>query len=60
MAEKLKIAEQSGAWSTGDTMAYDEIIDPRELRNRFIKALMISRERQTQQPQPLKRSGIRP
>ena len=60
MAEKLKLAEQSGAWSTGDTMAYDEIIDPRELRNRFIKALMMSRERQTQQPQPLKRSGIRP
>ena len=59
-AEKLKLAEESGAWSTGDTMAYDEIIDPRELRNRLIKGLMISRERQMQQPQPLKRSGIRP
>ena len=60
MAEKLKAAEESGAWSTGDTMAYDEIIDPRELRNRLIKGLSISRERQLIDPQPLKRTGIKP
>ncbi len=32
-------AQDSGSWSAGDTMAYDEIIDPRQLRNAIIKGL---------------------
>lgn len=38
-AIKLKEAEQSGAWTAGDAMAYDEIVDPRELRKYLIKAM---------------------
>jgi hypothetical protein len=32
-------AQSGGAWSAGDTLAYDEIIDPRELRNVLLAGL---------------------
>lgn len=47
-------AEQSGSWTAGDTMAYDEIIDPRELRNALIKGLRLAAER------PPRREGHQP
>lgn len=34
-------AQASGAWSAGDNMAYDEIIDPRELRNALLQGLVL-------------------
>ncbi len=59
-AELLKRAEQSGAWATGDTMAYDEIIDPRELRNVMIRGLQLSGERNSHNPQPVSLVGVNP
>lgn len=44
-AKQLLEAENSGAWSTGDTMAFDEIIDPREMRNALIKGLALAANR---------------
>lgn len=39
-AEAKRISEsQSGAWSAGDELAFDEIVDPRELRARLISAI---------------------
>lgn len=60
MAEQLKAAEDSGAWSTGDTMAYDEIIDPRELRNVLIRGLDLSAARNAHNPQPVAVVGLNP
>lgn len=59
-ATLLKRAEQSGAWATGDTMAYDEIIDPRELRNALIRGLQLSAERNRQSAQPVATVGVNP
>lgn len=59
-AAQLKAAEESGAWSTGDTMAYDEIIDPRELRNALIRGLDLSAGRNAADPQPVAKVGINP
>ncbi|NRB39272.1 MAG: carboxyl transferase [Pseudomonadales bacterium] len=38
-ARKLQEAEQSGAWVAGDALAYDEIIDPRDLRSKLEQAI---------------------
>jgi len=32
---------QSGAWTAADNMAYDRVIDPRDLRNELIRALRL-------------------
>jgi acetyl-CoA carboxylase carboxyltransferase component len=55
----LKAAEFGGAWETVDTMAFDEIIDPRELRNTLLAALELGagREKEDVKPRP---GGIRP
>ena len=58
MQQQLADAEANGALSAGDTMAYDEIIDPRELRNKLITALQLSLNRRTAAPLP--GTGIRP
>jgi acetyl-CoA carboxylase carboxyltransferase component len=56
----MALAETSGAWSAGDTMAYDQIIDPRELRNALLSGLELSINRYSEPPQPARHSGIRP
>ncbi|CAA0118996.1 Methylmalonyl-CoA carboxyltransferase 12S subunit [BD1-7 clade bacterium] len=40
-AQKLAEAQNSGAWTAGDALAYDEIVDPRDLRGRLAKAMQI-------------------
>lgn len=55
----LQQAEASGSWSAGDNMAYDEIIDPRQLRNALIKGLYSSSCRPTAEG-PASGHAIRP
>lgn len=57
---QLAAAETSGSWSGGDTMAYDEIIDPRELRNILLSALELSLNRRAEIPEPASHCSIRP
>jgi len=57
--DALKAAEFGGAWDSGDTMAFDEIIDPRELRNALLSALELSAGRETEDVKP-RPGGIRP
>lgn len=59
-AALLKAAEESGAWSTGDTMAYDEVIDPRELRDVLIRGLELSEVRNAAGAQPVAKVGVNP
>ena len=42
MQAMLEAMEEKASWGTGDSMAYDEIIDPRELRNCLISGLRSS------------------
>jgi acetyl-CoA carboxylase carboxyltransferase component len=53
-------AEAEAPWSVADSLAYDEIIDPRELRNALLAGLRLASGRQSAPLGPLRRTGIRP
>ncbi|MBM3131611.1 MAG: acetyl-CoA carboxylase carboxyltransferase subunit [Chloroflexi bacterium] len=57
--ESLAAAEMGGPWAVADTMNYDEVIDPRELRNALLAALELSSGRDTVPVEP-RAGGIRP
>ena len=57
--EALDTAEWGGPWATADTMSFDEVIDPRELRNVLLDALELTFGRETQDVMP-RPGGIRP
>lgn len=44
-ARKVAAAEAAGSWGTADNMAFDEIIDPREMRNALLKGLQLASQR---------------
>jgi len=53
-------AERAAAWKTADSLSYDEIIDPRELRNALLAGLRLSTARASEAPTPAQHSGVRP
>lgn len=55
----LDTAETGGPWAPADTMSFDEVIDPRELRNVLLDALELAsgRDKEPVGPRP---GGIRP
>lgn len=57
---RLVAAQRSGAWLAGDAMAYDEIIDPRQLRNALITGLEFSAGRLSRIAGPTRVTGIAP
>jgi acetyl-CoA carboxylase carboxyltransferase component len=57
--ELLAHAEVGGAYSSADTMSYDEVIEPRELRNALLAALRLG-ARRSEAPRPARRRGILP
>lgn len=59
-AQRLAEAELSGAWTTGDTMAYDEIIDPREMRNALLSGLALAKARLSDTTAPVLTPTVRP
>jgi acetyl-CoA carboxylase carboxyltransferase component len=59
MRRELEAREFGGPWATADTMSYDEVIDPRELRNALLDALCLARVRTSLSPIP-RPGGIRP
>ncbi len=56
----LDHAELGGAYSSADTMRYDDVIDPRELRNALLAGLRLASARRSQPPEPARHHGIRP
>ena len=56
----LDHAELGGAYSSADTMSYDEVIEPGELRNALLAALRLSAGRRSQPPEPARHHDIRP
>jgi acetyl-CoA carboxylase carboxyltransferase component len=60
--ERAQLAEQQSraAWSTGDTLAYDEVIDPRELRNTLLAGLALAAGRRSAPAAPARHGGIWP
>jgi acetyl-CoA carboxylase carboxyltransferase component len=41
-------------------MSYDEVIEPRELRNALLAALRLGSQRRSDRPEPARHHGIRP
>jgi acetyl-CoA carboxylase carboxyltransferase component len=56
----LEHAELGGAYSSADTMSYDDVVEPRELRNALLAALRLASARRTGRPRPARHHGIRP
>jgi len=56
---QLEGREADGPWRAADGMAYDDLIDPRELRNALLAALATTERRRALRPE-LRPGGIRP
>ena len=56
----LDAGQAEGPWSSAESMAYDEVIDPRELRNVLLDGLDLAVGREAQAPEPAHHAGIRP
>ncbi|MBW2271112.1 MAG: acetyl-CoA carboxylase carboxyltransferase subunit [Deltaproteobacteria bacterium] len=59
LQQQLDVQQADGPWAAADGLAYDEVIDPRELRNALLAALATSERRREQPAEPLS-GGIRP
>ena len=57
---QLDAAELGGPYRVADSMAFDDIIDPREVRNVLLRGLALSSNRQAESPGPLPRLGALP
>jgi acetyl-CoA carboxylase carboxyltransferase component len=56
----LNASEAGGPWPVADSLGYDEVIDPRELRNTLLAALRLAAGRESGAVEPVARRGIRP
>jgi acetyl-CoA carboxylase carboxyltransferase component len=56
----LANAEVGGAYSAADTMSYDDVVDPRDLRDRLLAALRLGAPRRAQPAAPVAHHGITP
>jgi acetyl-CoA carboxylase carboxyltransferase component len=56
----LEATEHGGPWRVADSMGFDEIIDPRELRNALIDGLVLASGRDARPPGPCRRVGTLP
>jgi len=53
-------AETAATWAVADGLGYDEIIDPRELRNALLAGMRLAASRRGDADGPVARSGVRP
>jgi len=57
---ELAAREAGGPYSAADTLGYDDVIDPRDLRNALLDALLLSTSRRAASPRPRRQRGVRP
>ena len=57
---QLNAAELGGPYRVADTMGFDEIIDPRDVRNVLLRGMALSSQRDAEAAQPLARLGALP
>lgn len=57
---ELDAAEQAGPWRIADSMGFDDVIDPRELRDALLDGLALAAGRGDRPPGPRARIGILP
>jgi acetyl-CoA carboxylase carboxyltransferase component len=56
----LDAQELAGPWRIASTMGFDDVIDPRELRNALLRALELTRARRAGPFAPVARVGVLP
>ena len=56
----LDQSEQAGPWSIASTLGFDDVIDPRELRNALLRALSLASGRLAGPFAPVARVGVLP
>jgi acetyl-CoA carboxylase carboxyltransferase component len=56
----LAHAELGGAYSAADTMSYDDVVAPADLRDRLLAGLRLARARRAEPPRPAQRAGTTP
>jgi hypothetical protein len=56
----LEHAELGGAYSSADTMSYDEVVAPAELRDALLAALRLSQARRRLPVGPAAHAGVLP
>ena len=59
-AERLRQAELEASFRAAGTFGFDELIDPRDVRNVLLDALVHALARRQVPPEPALRSGIMP
>jgi acetyl-CoA carboxylase carboxyltransferase component len=59
-AERLRRAELEASYRSASTLGFDEMIDPREIRNALLHALERALQRRQVAPEPVARVGITP
>ena len=57
---QLAESEMVGVYRPADGMSYDDVIDPRELRNRVLHALRLAQARRDEPTAPVARVGVLP
>jgi hypothetical protein len=60
MRSALGALEGAGPWRAADSLAYDDVIDPREVRDRLLGALELADARAAEPAEPARHAGIRP
>jgi len=60
LQEQVDRSESAGPWRNADTLAFDEVIDPRDLRNALLAGLKLASRRHARAVGPTRRHGIRP
>ena len=57
---RIEAEQAGGSFHVANTLGYDEVIDPRELRNALLKGLALSEGRRGQACGPRQATGITP
>ena len=57
---RIEAEQAGGSFHVADTLGYDDVVDPRELRNALLKGLALSEGRRGQACRPGQVSGITP
>ncbi|MBY0275331.1 acetyl-CoA carboxylase carboxyltransferase subunit [Candidatus Binatia bacterium] len=60
LRRQLAESEMVGVYRPADGGSYDDVIDPRELRNRVLHALRVAVSRRDEAPAPVARCGVLP
>lgn len=57
---RIEAEQAGGSYQVADILGYDDVIDPRQLRNALLRGLALSEGRRNQNHQPVRLGGVTP